>query len=54
MPNPRVLSIVAVAALVLLVLGLRSYVSVPAGHAAVATLFGDVRPDPTSRVCTCR
>ena len=46
MPSPRILSIVAVTALVLLVLGLRIYVSVPAGHAAVATLFGDVRPEP--------
>ena len=46
MPSPRILSIVAATVLVLLVLGLRIYVSVPAGHAAVATLFGDVRPEP--------
>ncbi|MDD9981233.1 MAG: prohibitin family protein [Gammaproteobacteria bacterium] len=46
MPNPRILSIAAAAVLVLLVIGLRSYVSVPAGHAAVATLFGDVRSEP--------
>ena len=46
MPNPRILSIVAVAVLLLLVLGSRLYVSVPAGHAAVATLFGDVRSEP--------
>ena len=39
-------SIVIATIVVLLLLGSRLYVSVPAGHASVATLFGDVRPEP--------
>jgi regulator of protease activity HflC (stomatin/prohibitin superfamily) len=30
----------------LVIFGSRLYVSVPPGHVAVATLFGDIRPDP--------
>ncbi|MCZ6869859.1 MAG: prohibitin family protein [Gammaproteobacteria bacterium] len=30
----------------LVIFGTRLYVSVPPGHVAVATLFGDIRPDP--------
>ena len=46
MKYPRILSIVIATIVVLLLLGSRLYVSVPAGHASVATLFGDVRPEP--------
>ena len=46
MNNIRGLSIAAVAVVALILLGTQFYVSVPAGHASVATLFGDVRPEP--------
>ena len=50
MKYPRIpiviVSIVIATIVVLLLLGSRLYVSVPAGHASVATLFGDVRPEP--------
>ncbi len=40
------LGIILAIAVVILVFGTRFYKIVPPGHVAVATLFGDVRPDP--------
>jgi regulator of protease activity HflC (stomatin/prohibitin superfamily) len=43
---PKALVAIPVAVLLVMVMGSRFYQSVPAGHVAVATLFGKVRPEP--------
>ena len=37
---------IAIGVIVVLILAMKSYTSVPAGHVAVATLFGKVKPQP--------
>ena len=43
---PRPLIIAVVIVIIVLVVGSNFYQSVPAGHVAVATLFGSVKPEP--------
>lgn len=43
---PRFLVITVIAVIVVLTFTSRFYKSVPAGHVAVATIFGKIRPDP--------
>jgi len=48
-PDPRKLAppvLIGVLALAVLFLSLKSWQTVPAGHVAVATLFGEVQPEP--------
>ena len=39
-------TVVVILLAIILIAGSRFFVSVPAGHVAVATLFGEVRDDP--------
>ncbi len=45
-PIPKPVIIIAVVVFIAMFGGSRFYQSVPAGHVAVATLFGNVRPEP--------
>ena len=43
---PKTLFLIAVIVILIAIFGAQLYQSVPAGHVAVATLFGNVRPKP--------
>jgi len=45
---PKSLAVIVIGVLFVLAVGARFYKSVPAGHVAVATLFGEARPEPFS------